>query len=205
MSSPSQPLCHGQRPEFTVCFTGQTKYEVRVCFCVWERDNEWELECVTCINICCTTELYLEAVFKLLADKVEDNGVYAGVDCCKVDAKIVQDQQEAENREQKKRLIIITLLSTTEAMYTLLNAFQQHTSGRISLVAVSLSGIVQEGCYNSLEQLTAHAIILGVHRPLQDPAEVQREPAEGKDEDEAEDGFGHLPPLEREWDGGSDV
>lgn len=28
--------------------------------------------------------LYLEAVFELLADKVEDNWVYAGVDRCKV-------------------------------------------------------------------------------------------------------------------------
>lgn len=31
-------------------------------------------------------EPYLEAVFKLLADKVEDDGVDAGVDCCEVDA-----------------------------------------------------------------------------------------------------------------------
>lgn len=38
----------------------------------------------------------LEAVFKLLADKVEDNGVYAGVDCYKVDTKVIQDQQELE-------------------------------------------------------------------------------------------------------------
>lgn len=46
--------------------------------------------------------LYLEAIFELLTDKVEDNGIYAGVDCCKVDAKVVQDQQETENREQEK-------------------------------------------------------------------------------------------------------
>lgn len=51
---------------------------------------------------------------------------------------------------------------------------------------------------DSLEQLAAHLIILGVNHLLQDPAEVQREPAERKDEDEAEDGFGHLPPLRRE-------
>lgn len=43
--------------------------------------------------------LYLEAVFKLLADKVEDYGVYAGVDCCHVDTKKIQDQQETENRK----------------------------------------------------------------------------------------------------------
>lgn len=41
---------------------------------------------------------YLEAVFKLLADKVEDNGVYAGVNCYKVDTEVIQDQQETENR-----------------------------------------------------------------------------------------------------------
>lgn len=37
---------------------------------------------------------YLEAVLKLLADKVEDDGVYAGVDGGHVDAQIVQHQQE---------------------------------------------------------------------------------------------------------------
>lgn len=58
---------------------------------------------------------------------------------------------------------------------------------------------VSEGSSNnSLEQLAAHVIILMVHHLFQDPAEVQWEPAEGKDEDKAEDGFGHLPPLERE-------
>lgn len=55
--------------------------------------------CHMCIYPCL---LYLEAIFELLADKVEDNGIYAGVDCCKVDAKVVQDQQETENREQEK-------------------------------------------------------------------------------------------------------
>lgn len=51
---------------------------------------------------------------------------------------------------------------------------------------------------NSLEQLTAHFIRLVVNHFFEDPAEVQWEPAEGKDEDKAEDGFGHLPPLQRE-------
>lgn len=52
------------------------------------------------LSICCKGEIrYLEAVFKLLADKVKDNGGYAGVDCCKVDAKVIHDQQEAENRK----------------------------------------------------------------------------------------------------------
>lgn len=54
---------------------------------------------------------------------------------------------------------------------------------------------------NSLEQLTAHLIILIVNHLLKDPAEVQREPAEGKDEDKTEDGLRHLPPLQRETTG----
>lgn len=45
-------------------------------------------------------EKYLEAVFKLLADKVEDDWVYAGVDRREVDAKIIQDQQETANRQR---------------------------------------------------------------------------------------------------------
>lgn len=44
-------------------------------------------------------EKYLKAVFKLLADKVEDDWVYAGVDRCEVHAKIIQDQQETANRQ----------------------------------------------------------------------------------------------------------
>lgn len=43
-------------------------------------------------------EKYLEAAFKLLADKVEDDWVYAGVDGCQVDAEIIEDQQETANR-----------------------------------------------------------------------------------------------------------
>lgn len=55
---------------------------------------------ITSLSICCKVEIrYLEAVFKLLADKVKDNGVYAGVDCCKVDAEVIHDQQETENRK----------------------------------------------------------------------------------------------------------
>lgn len=49
----------------------------------------------------CREVLYLEAVFKLLADEVEDDGVYAGVDCCEVYTEMIQDQQETENRKQK--------------------------------------------------------------------------------------------------------
>lgn len=42
--------------------------------------------------------LYLEAVFKLLADKVEDDGIYAGVDGGQVDTQVVQHQQETESQ-----------------------------------------------------------------------------------------------------------
>lgn len=48
----------------------------------------------------------------------------------------------------------------------------------------------------SLEQLTAPLVLRWVNHLFKDPGEVQREPAERKDEDKAEDGFGHLPPLE---------
>lgn len=53
---------------------------------------------------------------------------------------------------------------------------------------------------NSLEQLATHIVILVVHHLFEDPAEVQWEPAKGKDEDKAEDGFGYLPPLEQQAD-----
>lgn len=52
------------------------------------------------MSICCWEILYLKAVFELLADKVEYNGVYAGVDCCKVDTKVVQDQKETAKEEK---------------------------------------------------------------------------------------------------------
>lgn len=44
---------------------------------------------------------YLEAVFELLADKVQYNGIYARVDCCQVNAEVVHDQEETENRKKK--------------------------------------------------------------------------------------------------------
>lgn len=53
---------------------------------------------------------------------------------------------------------------------------------------------------NSLEQLATHIVILVVHHLFEDPAEVQWEPAKRKDEDEAEDGFGYFPPLEKQAD-----
>lgn len=53
---------------------------------------------------------------------------------------------------------------------------------------------------NSLEQLATHIVMLGVHHLFEDPAEMQWEPAKGKDEDKAEDCFGYLPPLEQQAD-----
>lgn len=55
--------------------------------------------------------LYLEAVFELLADKVENNGIYAGVDCSKVDAEVVQDQQEAKNTDEIMKKYIFNKIS----------------------------------------------------------------------------------------------
>lgn len=86
---PSQPLSHGQKPEFTVFFSGQTKSEGLV-----KNVCEYARVCV-----CCREVLYLEAVFEFLAHKVEDNGVYAGVYCCKVDTKVIHDQQETVKRK----------------------------------------------------------------------------------------------------------
>lgn len=50
---------------------------------------------------------------------------------------------------------------------------------------------------HSPEKLAARGVVRGVIHLSENPAEVQREPAEGKDEDQAEDGFSHLPPLQR--------
>lgn len=40
---------------------------------------------------------HVEAVFELLADEVQDDGVYAGVHRGQIHAKMIHDQQEAEN------------------------------------------------------------------------------------------------------------
>lgn len=42
---------------------------------------------------------YLEAIFELLGDKVEDYGIDAGVDGCHVDAKVVKYQQKTATTE----------------------------------------------------------------------------------------------------------
>lgn len=45
--------------------------------------------------------LYLEAVFELLGDEVEDDGIDAGVDGRHVDAEVVEHQQEAATTEEE--------------------------------------------------------------------------------------------------------
>ena len=46
-----------------------------------------------------------------------------------------------------------------------------------------------------LQQLTAASIVGGVEHLLQDPAEVERKPAESEDHHQTEDGLRYLPPL----------
>lgn len=48
-----------------------------------------------------TAIFYLEAVFELLGDKVEDYGIDAGVDGCHVDAEVVEHQQETATTEEE--------------------------------------------------------------------------------------------------------
>lgn len=58
--------------------------------------------------------MYLEAVLKLFADKVEDDGVYAGVDCYKVDTQVIQDQQETEKPPKKKGFVMISFIENQQ-------------------------------------------------------------------------------------------
>lgn len=44
---------------------------------------------------CITMLFYLKAVFKLLADKVQGNGIDAGVEGSHVDPNVIHHQQEA--------------------------------------------------------------------------------------------------------------
>lgn len=88
-------------------------------------------------------------------------------------------------------------------MMMVLFSHESHLTAEPFLVGLfkTFDGIFFARRISSLEQLAAHCVILRVDRLLKDPAEVQWEPTEGKDEDEAEDGFGHLPPLEEETAG----
>lgn len=46
-----------------------------------------------------------------------------------------------------------------------------------------------------LQEVTAADIILKINHFLQDSTQMKRKPAESKDEDQREDGFSHLTPL----------
>lgn len=48
------------------------------------------------------------------------------------------------------------------------------------------------------EQLAAVWILLVVNGELQDAAEVERQPAQGEDQDQAEHCLGNLPPLDKQ-------
>lgn len=48
------------------------------------------------------------------------------------------------------------------------------------------------------EQLTAVWILLVVNGELQDAAEVERQPAQGEDQDQGEHCLGNLPPLDKQ-------
>ena len=62
-----------------------------------------------CVYLCVNRDvMYLEAVLEFFADKVEDDGVYTGVDCGKVDAEVIQDQQETERNKRDRDLLIHT-------------------------------------------------------------------------------------------------
>lgn len=45
------------------------------------------------------------------------------------------------------------------------------------------------------QKFTSIGIVLIIKSELQNPAEVKGKPAEGKDKDQAKDGFGHFPSL----------
>lgn len=86
------------------------------------------------ISSCCREVLYLEAVFELLTDEVEDDGVYAGVDCCKVHTKMIQDQQETEKYKTEEKagynyifllfLFAVRLVVLTQSTRGVLNELQ---------------------------------------------------------------------------------
>lgn len=55
---------------------------------------------------------HLKAILELLADKVEDDGVDAGVYSGQVDAKIIHDQQEAESLDTRLVLLCVSVHTT---------------------------------------------------------------------------------------------
>lgn len=99
----SSLVSHEPKPELTICLSGQAESDIYVYVCLREK------EYVRVLNVCISYRvvLYLEAVFELLADKIEDNGVDAGVNCSQIDAKVIQDQEETANVSQFDVSIII--------------------------------------------------------------------------------------------------
>jgi len=55
---------------------------------------------------------HLKTIIELFADKVEDDGVDAGVHSGQVDAKIIHDQQEAESLDTHLVLLCVSLYTT---------------------------------------------------------------------------------------------
>ena len=76
-----------------------------------------------CVSVClCVNRdvMYLEAVLELFADKVEDDGVYTGVDRGKVDAEVIQDQQETERNNRDWDPLIQTWIKPSPRLKTFL-------------------------------------------------------------------------------------
>ncbi len=64
--------------------------------------SQWHREKESCsLSSTTTFSFYLEAVFELLGDKVEDYGIDAGVDGSHVDAEVVEHQQETAATEEE--------------------------------------------------------------------------------------------------------
>lgn len=123
-----------------------------------------------------TTSSYLKAVFKLLADKVQGNGIDAGVEGGHVDPNVIHHQQEAGGRESRERAL--TRRSTGRA--------RRHRQNNVGVAAAAALP----------EQLAAVGVVLVVDGLLQDATEVEGQPAQSEDQHQAEDGLGHLPPLQ---------
>lgn len=110
---------------------------------------------------------HLEAALEALADHVEGDRIDAGVDGRHVDADVVQHQEEAKKRDGNHAHLFV----------------------------------LRSGSFPSRppapEQLAAVRVLLVVDGELQDAAEVERQPAQGEDQDQAEHRLSNLPPLEK--------
>lgn len=122
-------------------------------------------------NDCATRLSYLKAVFELLADKVQGNGIDAGIEGSHVDPNVIHHQQEAV--PQRRRVHIYIRVNRTRRLGE------------------------QWGSSSALpEQLAAVGVILVVDSFFQNATEMERQPAQGEDQHQAEDRLGHLPPLQ---------